>query len=423
MKFGVFLLTVALCACDGTPDPATGASDLNGPDPVATTSQPSADGDVVAGINDFAGRLYVRLDEGSPAGENIFFSPFSIETAFGILAIGARGETDAQIRNVLGLPGGTAAHDALGELSRGLVSDGKNGAPQLKIANALWLQRDFPIEAAYRDEARRAYGAPAVNLDFLNGREDAAARINNWAAENTNNRIKSIVSAQSLDPATVLVITNAIYFLGKWQMEFSPSLTQQQPFALGGGGTADVPLMYREKHVRYVETDGYQAVDLPYRESEMVMSVILPSPDSDLDAVEDRIVAGELSTALAALDNISARDVHVYLPKLEIETDYDLIPPLQSMGLTLPFGNSANLRGIADADLAVDAALHKAFLKVDESGTEAAAVTALAVVEVSAAIDPTPTFRADRPFLFAIRDSATSTILFLGRISDPRTKG
>ena len=419
--FGIGGLAL-LSACNSAADSPPASEPTEPPSEVASTPgdeyPPPLDGELSEGMNGFAANLYWRLDAEASPGDNIFFSPFSIESAFGILLAGANGDTATQIRKPLGLPA-DETHGRLGETTKALQSGG--AGPILRIANALWVQRDYPVKPDFLRTAQRDYGASARNLDLRGAPEPAAKQINNWVAEQTNDRITNLIAPSMLDGSTVLVITNAIYFLGDWRDAFEPKMTREEPFSLGGGGIAKVPLMSRNVTVPYVRDEGFQAVDLPYRSSDLVMSIILPDDARGLDAIEKKVGDGLLSDALGRLDAAAAEEVRLSLPKLEIETEIDLKPPLFDLGMRLPFQPQADLTGIADADLMVSAAVHKAFLKMDEKGTEAAAATGIAVTEVAAAAPP-PEFRADHPFLFAIRDKKSGTILFLGRISDPRGK-
>lgn len=364
----------------------------------------------------FGVALYKEL-AASPG--NVFLSPISIAGAFGPVAAGARGETLAEIAGALQFPagGGAGLHPALGGLLRDLERE-REGAT-LSIANALWVQRDFPIKRDFEATARHSYAAQVEALDFRRS-EQAAARINGWVKEETRGRIPTLIEPASLNADTALVVTNAVYFLGDWAAPFNASNTSPQPFHLAGGGTVTTPLMFRKSRFRYFETPELQAIDLPYKDERLAMSVFLPRARDGLAGLESGLTDAALRDWLVRLDGAEPREVRLHLPKLKIEQNYDLVPPLRALGLTVAFDpNKADFRGIAEADLFISQVVHKSFLKIDERGTEAAAATGIEVQVTSAPIAEPPLFRADHPFFFVIRDKASEAILFLGRISAP----
>jgi serine protease inhibitor len=388
------------------------------PEPTVETESPAAAPAAAAGVaegnGDFGVTLYRQL-AGEPG--NLFVSPVSIAGAFGPVAAGARGETLAAIERAMRFPAGAGLHPALGGLLRDLERE-REGAT-LSVANALWVMEGFPLKPEFARIGQQDYGAAIEHLDFRRGAQ-AAARINGWVKEETRGRIPTLIDPGSLDGDTALVVTNAVYFLGDWTTPFNASNTREQPFHLPGGATKPIPLMYRKTGFRYFETGSFQAVDLPYKDERLAMSVFLPKAREGLPALEAELTGARLREWLGRLDRETPREVRLHLPKLRIEEDYQLVGPLAAMGMGIAFDpNRADFRAIADADLFISQVVHKTFLRIDEKGTEAAAATGVEVEVVSAPIEPPVVFRADHPFFLVIRDKPSGAILFLGRIVSP----
>jgi serpin B len=348
---------------------------------------------------------------------NVFISPISLAGAFGPVAAGAQGETRAAIGGVLRFPAeDSALHPQLGGLLRSLESD-SDGA-RVSIANALWLMKGYPIKPAFVAVGRDSYGAEVDSLDFNNGAA-SAARINAWVERETNNRIRNLIAPDTLDEMTRVVVTNAVHFLGEWTQPFGSARTRPEPFYLAGGGTREVPMMSSNRHVPFADVDSVQLLELPYKGRRLAMVVILPKARGGLAAVESNLTDDQLGGWLQRLDSDGERSLLVQIPKLQIDSSYQLNEPLKAMGMAIAFHRTrANFRGIAENEqLFISQVLHKTFLRVDEKGTEAGAATAVEIQAESSA-EP-PTFRADHPFLLLIRDKPTGAVLFLGRIAAP----
>jgi len=346
---------------------------------------------------------------------NVFISPVSIAGAFGPVLAGARGETRAEMLRALALPDRPELHDGLGEFLRRLERE--TPGMTLSIANALWTQAGFAIRPAFLSTARRDYGATVESVDFREA-DAAARRINAWVGRETRNRIPTLVTPQALPPATRLVVTNAVYFLGDWAEAFDARGTSEQPF-YSPGGAVRVPLMHRTDSYRLHETAEFQAIDLPYKDPRLSLSVFLPRSREGLPAFEEGLTDERLGAWLAELDAQSPREVRLFLPRFKAEAQYGLVPQLQALGMPAAFDpRRADFRDIADVDLVISDVIHKTFLKLDEKGTEATAATAVIVVQTSARPEP-PTFRADRPFFLVLRDKESGAMLFLGRIVRP----
>jgi serpin B len=403
---------------------------LLAPTSFGVAAQERATTDLVAGNAAFALDLYGRLRQDTEG--NLLISPYSISQALAMTYAGADGQTAEQMAQTMHFTLDQAELPAAFQTLNGvLVSRGTAGedpergesARALHIANGLWGEQTFPFDPEFSAQLAQYYGAGLQETDFVNAPEAAAEEINDWVAEQTEDRIQNIVPPDAITPLTRLVLANAIYFYGGWEVEFNPRLTENDDFFRLDGTSASVPFMTKERILPYAPGDGYQAVELPYAGSHFAFTVILPD-DGQFSAFEDGLDAATLE---AALDQLGDRKVRVYLPKFEFEFATGLVEPLQSLGMTDAFDpNLADFSGMLGAGapepLVISNVLHKAFIGVDEIGTEAAAVTAIgsdaggaAPVEEEEPIE----VRIDRPFLFAIRDTETGTILFLGRVMDP----
>jgi serpin B len=285
---------------------------------------------------------------------------------------------------------------------------------RLNIANAAWGQQGYSFEDAYLETLAGHYGAGLRTLDFGQP-EEASEEINAWIEDQTEDRIKNLVSPDVITPSTRLVLANAIYFKASWLSRFEEERTQSGPFTTADGDEITVPLMRQAMDLPYAEGDGYQAVRLPYKGEAADMLIILPEEDR-FEQVEDRLNADFFDELR---EQFSLQYVRLTMPRFDFETDLALVELLKMMGMTTPFDSgTANFSGITgQKELVISEALHRANITVDEKGTEAAAATVL-VMPVSGrpeAIEMT----ADRPFIFAIAERETATILFLGRVMDP----
>ena len=368
---------------------------------------------VAEGCNRFAFDLYARL---KGAEGNLFLSPYSISTALAMTYAGARGETADQMAKVLCLPAsGEAVHGAYGALQKDLNAAGEGGAFELVVANRLWGQKGFAFLPDFLALLEARYGAGLEPLDFAAATEAARQTINAWIEKQTRDKIKDLIKPGVLDAATRLVLTNAIYFKGKWAEEFDKKATQDEDFFLAPEKKVTAPLMHRTADFGYFEGDDLQALELPYQGDRLSMVVLLPKAKDGLGALEAALSADKVSEWVSKL---SRREVRVALPRFKTTAEFSLGDTLVAMGMTDAFGGDADFSGMTGAkDLFISAVVHKAFVDVNEEGTEAAAATAVVVRALNGG--GPPEFRADHPFLFLIRDTKTGAILFLGRIADP----
>lgn len=407
MKLRAIALAALIAGCAPVAGP--------GEQPPVSENSPATTQTVAEGGNRFGIDLYRQL--GDETG-NLLISPVSLYGAFGPVTAGARGGTRDAIVQAVRFPTGDASlHPALGGLLRDLERD--EDGTTLAIANGLWIQRDFALDPAFTATARNDYRAATEQVDFQRAPDAAAARINDWVSERTAKRIPTLISRDAINDATRLIVTNAVYFLGDWAAPFNGSDTSDQPFYLLDGETRTVPLMFQKGRFSYFETNDFQAIDLPYRNERLSMTVLLPKKRGALRPLETQLDDAHLTGWLQLLDASDPQTVRLHFPKLQMAVDYDLERPLTAMGMGPAFSRQADLRGIADADLRIAKVIHKTFLRIDEKGTEAAAATGISVEVTSAPVVQPPTFRADHPFIVLIRDHGTGAILFLGRIEAP----
>ena len=366
-------------------------------------------------INEFGLELYQKLKSND---NNLFFSPYSISVALSMVCAGARGETRDQIAK--------ATHSksdreclpaALESLNRDMADSNLKGNGELRVANGLWLQKGFDFNQDYLKVMKDSYGAQPNVLDFKANPEFARNEINKWVAQQTRDKIQDLMTKGSIDKLTRFVLANAIYFKGKWNSEFDKKLTKDSPFTSLDGKKTSVPMMHRDGMFGYSAGDGFQALAMPYKEGHLSMVVLLPSEGVSLKNFDEKLNPDLLSTWLRELKNTK---VDVYFPKFKMTTPvYQLDPILKDMGMTKAFSKDADFSGMSPSkDLYISTVAHKAFVDVNEEGTEAAAATGIAIR--SAAMAPKKiVFKADRPFLFFIRHDPTDTILFFGRFIKP----
>ena len=367
-----------------------------------------------AGDNAVALNLYQRL---SAQPGNLFFSPYSISSALTMTYAGAGGRTASQMASVLRLGGD--AHAACRDLAASLDEAARLGKVELSVANALWGQEGFGFNKPFLELAKRYYGAGLHEMDFKRDSEGARKTINTWVQGKTAERIKELIGPGILDAMTRLVLTNAIYFKGDWAARFDKGATLEEDFHLDGGKAVRAPMMRQTQEFRYSEAPGLQILEMPYSGGRLSMIVLMPSKADGLKALESRLDEQALSGWLKGLRR---GKVQVILPRFKTSSGFRLDSVLKAMGMRDAFSlKSADFSGMdGKKDLYIGAVLHKAFVDVNEEGTEAAAATAV-VMAIKAAPAAPPMFRADHPFLFLIRDAKTGAILFMGRLADPRT--
>jgi serpin B len=383
----------------------------------AEQMKPSDNAAIVRGDNQFAVELYAQLDREQP-GKNLFFSPTSISLAMAMTAAGARGPTQSEMAKVLHLDADLAqAHARYHQLLEQWNAVGEKRAYQLRVANRLWGQKGYPIRPEFLALTRQQYAAEMLLVDFAQA-ETASREINHWVEEQTNGKIKDLIPPESFNALTRLVLTNAVYFKGDWVQPFQKRNTREEDFTVSAQEKVKVPLMHQQTKMGYVEEETSQVLELPYAGRELSMVVLLPKKVDGLPELEKAITVDKLSSLMSKLN---VREVITYLPKFKLETSFGLNPTLEAMGMKRAFSREADFSGISSEEsLYISAVLHKAYVDVNEEGTEAAAATGVVVGAMAARLpQPVPVFRADHPFLFLIRDTKAGSILFMGRLTSP----
>jgi serine protease inhibitor len=373
---------------------------------------------LVDGNTAFAFALYAQL-RNTPG--NLFFSPYSISTALAMTYAGARGDTEAQMAQVLHFGKDQAQLAAtFGALQRQIQQANQQKGIELSVANALWAQQDHAFLPAFLKLGQSDYQAKVKQVDFRTAAESARAAINAWVAQQTKDKIQNILPPGSLSAMTRLVLANAIYFKGAWASPFVKANTLIQPFHLAVDRQVDVPLMHHFDTVKYMENDSFQAVELPYAGRELALVVLLPRKIDGCGALENQLSPVLLSRCLGQM---RSQRVELFVPRFKMDSNFELGNTLGKMGMSDAFGPKANLSGMdGTRDLYISAVFHKAWVEVNEEGTEAAAATA-GTVNLAAMVRPPPApppvFRADHPFSFCLRDTRSGSVLFLGRLADP----
>lgn len=351
--------------------------------------------------------------------ENLFFSPYSIKTALAMTYAGARENTAKQMDHVLHFPDDVTLHPAIAKLESRLKAISEKGHIQLNVANALWPQEKYPFLTEFCDLLETYYHVTVTPLDYIEKTEEARNTINQWVEEKTNQKIKELIAKDDVTPETTLVLTNAIYFKGDWAAQFDPQLTEEAAFFLLNGDTAATQLMHQEQEYNYGKIGNLQIIELPYQEDDLSMIVILPVKPDGIAALDKEMTAENLDKWLPVLRR---QKVEVFLPKFKMESYFDLSDTLITMGMPEAFDSRADFSGMDGSKwLSITKVLHKAFVGVNEEGTEAAAATAV-IMSRSQPVESPPVFRADHPFIFLIRENDTGSILFMGRVLNPTDK-
>ena len=371
---------------------------------------------VVEGNNRFALQLYQEL---SPPDGNLFFSPYSISSALAMTYAGARGNTADQMAKTLYFPEAQEAlHPAFANLDTHFQDIQASGNVAFNIANALWIQQDFDVLESFLTIVKEYYQAGVFQVDFQTAYEEVRARINAWVEKQTNQKIKDLLAPGTLSALTRLVLTNAIYFKGNWATQFDKEQTQEEPFWPNPEKKVMVPMMHRKGMAQYTEDDAMQILQLPYTGEDLSMVVFLPKAKDGLVSMEPQL---SLEDMTRWIELCAVREVEIFFPKFTLTSQFSLSDRLKTMGMIEAFSENADFSGIeAGKSLNISDVIHKAFVEVNEEGTEAAAATAVIIGVTSVSEpQPIPVFNANHPFLFLIRDKQTGSILFMGKIMNP----
>lgn len=371
---------------------------------------------VANGNIEFAFNLYSKLKDENG---NIFLSPYSVSSALAMTYGGAKKKTASQMVAALNFPENEkSVHKGFKNLDNLMSSINSKGDVKLAVANSLWPEKTFKFLKEYVKLLKEMYGVTVSPQDFVKAAEKARLNINTWVEDNTNKKIVDLIGEGVLDDVTKLVLVNAIYFKGDWKIQFNKEHTREASFFVGESKNK-VQMMSSKAKYRYAEDNSVQVIELPYKGEELSMVVVLPKVKDSLAAIESSMTYKVMQVWEKAM---LSKEVNLFLPKFKIEWGTKTLDPaLKELGMVEAFSPKADFSGMTgNKDLFIKTVLHKAFIEVNEEGSEAAAATA--VVMARASIDgPRPIyFRADHPFLFFIKEKSTGTILFMGRVVDPK---
>jgi serpin B len=356
--------------------------------------------------NEFALNMYIQLAN-AEKGKNIFFSPYSITTALGMIYEGARGTTSDEMANVLLITDANARRSATARIYNEM--NAVNSAYTLKTANALWAEKSYPLLSSYLKTVNIYYKGGVSSLDFRSNTDKSRVTINAWVEKQTNGKIPELIPHGALSSDTRLVLTNAIYFKGKWVTQFKTADTKKISFKIDATSTALADMMtITGKEFIYASSTAGQILELPYAGGRLSMIIAL-----------DRGVPMTTNDVSKLKDAMKKQPVNIFIPRFKMQTAYTLNDALSALGMPTAFSANADFSGIsASNDLQVSEVLHKTFIEVNEEGTEAAAATGGMMTATSMPV-AVPEFKADHPFLFMIRDMKTDEIIFMGKVANP----
>jgi serpin B len=418
--FPLILLAMLALSCSGCVDNSQ-------VDPQSTINAESVDDyDIAYANNAFAFEIYSIIKNGEE--ENVFFSPYSIFTAMAICYDGAEDSTREQISDAFYFPLNKTVLEMRSREMIGVINS-ETEDYELETANALWIYEDYPVRDQFISNSENYYSGNVTKMDFVNQPEESRNTINDWVEEKTNDKIKDLIPAGIIKETTRLVITNAIYFNGKWLEEFDKDNTHEKPFYPSANEEISVDTMYKLFRYNYGENSNAKILELPYRGKNLSMYIVLPD-DNDIENFENTFSIDDYEELKSDMDN--KYEVRTSIPKFKFETKTELSETLKEMGVEDAFDPEyANFSGIYDEDkitnpdekkLYISKVIHQAFVDVQEEGTEAAAATAV-IMDTCESVEPDPEptreFKADHPFLFFIEDTRTNCILFMGKIEAP----
>ncbi|MBN8580080.1 MAG: serpin family protein [Anaerolineae bacterium] len=411
-----FIMAVLVSACSNSSSAVAESSRAREKNPTVSEADLTA---LVDGNNAFALDLYqsLRSENG-----NLILSPFSISLALAMTYSGARGETEAQMAEVLNFSGQEQTHTAFNALDLALEDNpltlDKDQEPmQLSIANSVWAEQTFTFLPDFLDTLSVNYGAGIHLIDFVNNPDPSRKEINKWVSNETKDKINNLLPENAVTPDTKMVLVNAIYFKADWLDPFDADDTYDGTFKLLDGSEVTVPMMGMYSSIAYTGREGFAVAELPYAGGTTVMDLLVPD-EGQFEEVESQLNDAFLKDALS---NLQPLQLSLRLPKFKYESAFSLSDTLAGLGMPLAFDDGqADFSGMTDQqDLFIGNVIHKAFVAVDEKGTEAAAATAV-IMEGATAMQPENMLYIDRPFFFFIRDVETGQILFVGRVLNPQ---
>ncbi len=345
---------------------------------------------------------------------NVFFSPFSLSSAMGMTFAGSKDLSEVQIGKVFHFPANSPEfHKKLGKTIKRISS--KKDSIKLNIVNTLWAEKTYPIKESYTKLIKKSYSAEIMPMDFLTHFEESRKTINENIYKSTNEKIKDLLPPGSLNSLTKLVLTNAIYFKGNWNTQFIKEQTVDDIFFSAPQTPVKCKMMSVKGNFNYYEDPNLEVIEMPYAGNNFSMLIFLPASNIHLEEIIHNLTFEQV---VYICDNLYNQEIRVNIPKIKFEKGYQLKGILSKMGMPNPFSDNANFTGMSQFNnLKITDVFHKAFIEVNEQGSEAAAATAVVIGIKS--ISREKLFRADRPFLFVIKEKTTNTILFMGKVGDP----
>ncbi len=372
--------------------------------------------ETVKGNNRFAFNLFEEVQK---EGENVFFSPYSISSALAMTYTGAEGGTRQEMQKVFGFSNDKQGQaEAYHMLNKHLdtLNDEK---VKLNVANSLWCQNNYNFLDDFLNINKKYYQAGIKKVDFRSNHAEARKQINQWVEEETNKKITDLIKEGMLSPSVRLVLANAIYFKGTWAYPFEKSKTRPEIFYMNEKNRKRVLFMHRSVSVKYYEDELAQVIELPYAGEDLSMMILLPQEISGIHKLESKL---DTDLYQEYQESMFSKKVELWLPRFRVETQYNLNKPLKILGMNSAFSGNADFSGMTGKkELFISDVAHKAFVEVNEKGTEAAAATG-AVMTKSSLVKKVE-FRADHPFIYMIKDNRTGAILFMGRLNEPMHRG
>jgi serpin B len=415
----------ALASASAPASPASALPSAPAPAP-APSAPPSSLSDAdraddAKASNDFTARLYTRVRRPG----NLMVSGTSVRQALAIVALGAgaASDTEREMSTALALPADRARRGALATAETAAWKEARGDA-ELALANRIWTERSFATKPDFTATANAAFGAAVGSVDFLHAPDVARRTINTWASEATSHRIENLLPEGSVSTGTRLVVSNAVYFKARWSSPFPKAATKNEPFTSQPGGKSDVPMMHEGSLHRFAQVGGVRVLEMRYSGSALAMLVVLPDDPAPaaLAKLEESVSSDTFDGWIKALKSYRTT---VTLPRFKFEYGGPLDTALQDLGMRAAYGSSADFSGIADPAngerLQITRVVQRAFVSVDENGTEAAAATGVVMTALSASQAPVAEFKADHPFLFFVYDASHGRILFAGRVTSPRS--
>ena len=370
----------------------------------------------VKGNNRFAFDLFEKIQQ---EGENVFFSPYSISSALAMTYTGAEGTTQQEMQKIFGFANDRQSQAEAFHMLNKHLDTLNDKTIELNVANSLWCQDNYDFLDEFLNINKKYYQAGIRKVDFRNNHPEARKQINQWVEEETNKKIKDLIKEGTLSPSVRMVLANAIYFNGKWAYPFNKSQTRPEMFYMNENNRKRVLFMHRSVSVKYYEDELAQVVELPYSGKDLSMMIMLPQEVSGIHKLEQKLDTGLYNEYQ---ESMFSKKVDLWLPRFRVETQYNLNQPLKNLGMNSAFSGDADFSGMTgNKELFISDVAHKAFVEVSEEGTEAAAATGAVMSKTS--LVKKVEFRADHPFIYLIKDNRTGSILFMGRLFEPKHSG